>query len=103
MEELLGTKLRALYQRKKGRDLFDVFYALRNADVDIDKIIHCYNEYMIFSDGKAATAREFILNMDDKILDATFKCDILWLFITDLDYNIDEAYELIKKELLEKI
>lgn len=24
-EELLGTKLRALYQRKKGRDLFDLF------------------------------------------------------------------------------
>ncbi len=23
LEELLGTKLRALYQRRKGRDLFD--------------------------------------------------------------------------------
>lgn len=27
-EELLGTKLRALYQRKKGRDLFDLSEAL---------------------------------------------------------------------------
>ena len=24
LDELLGTKLRALYQRKKGRDLFDL-------------------------------------------------------------------------------
>ena len=24
-EELLGTKLRALYQRKKGRDLYDLY------------------------------------------------------------------------------
>ena len=24
LEELLGTKMRALYQRKKGRDLFDL-------------------------------------------------------------------------------
>ena len=27
LDELLGTKLRALYQRKKGRDLFDLFIA----------------------------------------------------------------------------
>ncbi len=29
LEELLGTKLRALFQRKKGRDLYDVWYALK--------------------------------------------------------------------------
>jgi predicted nucleotidyltransferase component of viral defense system len=28
IEELLWTKLRALYQRKKGRDLFDLWLAL---------------------------------------------------------------------------
>ena len=28
LEELVGTKLRALYQRKKGRDLFDLYLAL---------------------------------------------------------------------------
>ncbi len=28
MDELLGTKLRALYQRKKGRDLFDLWLAI---------------------------------------------------------------------------
>jgi predicted nucleotidyltransferase component of viral defense system len=28
LDELLGTKLRALYQRKKGRDLFDLWLAL---------------------------------------------------------------------------
>jgi predicted nucleotidyltransferase component of viral defense system len=30
LEELLGTKLRALYQRRKGRDLFDLWYAFRH-------------------------------------------------------------------------
>jgi predicted nucleotidyltransferase component of viral defense system len=29
LEELLGTKLRALYQRKRGRDLFDLGRALQ--------------------------------------------------------------------------
>lgn len=28
LDELLGTKLRALYQRRKGRDLFDLWYAM---------------------------------------------------------------------------
>ena len=31
LNELLGTKLRALYQRKKGRDLFDLYVALSQA------------------------------------------------------------------------
>lgn len=31
VEELLGTKLRALYQRKKGRDLFDLWYAFHGS------------------------------------------------------------------------
>jgi|GEM_PF-1588905 len=30
IDELLGSKLRALYQRSKGRDLFDLDYARRN-------------------------------------------------------------------------
>jgi predicted nucleotidyltransferase component of viral defense system len=38
LDELLGTKLRALYQRKKGRDLFDLAIALRQDGVDPDRI-----------------------------------------------------------------
>ena len=26
LDELMATKLRALYQRRKGRDLFDIWY-----------------------------------------------------------------------------
>ena len=32
IEELLATKFRALYQRKKGRDLFDLYWALCQKD-----------------------------------------------------------------------
>ena len=42
IEELLGTKLRALYQRRKGRDLFDLDLALTKLDIDIPKLIQCY-------------------------------------------------------------
>ena len=48
LNELLGTKLRALYQRKKGRDLFDLYVALSEASVNIDEILRCYRRYMSF-------------------------------------------------------
>jgi predicted nucleotidyltransferase component of viral defense system len=49
LEELLGTKLRALYQRKKGRDLFDLYKALNVTDADSETIIRCYRRYMDFA------------------------------------------------------
>lgn len=57
-EELLGTKLRALYQRKKGRDLFDLYYALTRKDVDIDKVLLSYKKYMEFVVGKAPSYKQ---------------------------------------------
>jgi len=48
LEELLGTKLRALYQRRKGRDLFDLYWAMSNQKVDVAKLLQCYYEYMNF-------------------------------------------------------
>ena len=41
LDELLGTKLRALYQRKKGRDLFDLWFALQSGRADPDALISC--------------------------------------------------------------
>ena len=46
LDELLGTKMRALYQRKKGRDLFDLWYAHQKGGVDPDKIVACFLRYM---------------------------------------------------------
>jgi predicted nucleotidyltransferase component of viral defense system len=47
IEELLGTKLWALYQRKKGRDLYDLFKALKTNDsLSEEKIIQVFQHYM---------------------------------------------------------
>jgi len=37
IEELLSTKLKALYGRKKGRDLFDLYWAMTHLDIDLKK------------------------------------------------------------------
>ena len=45
LNELLGTKVRALYQRKKGRDLFDLWYALVHCNCEPEQIIACFIKY----------------------------------------------------------
>ncbi|PCJ83982.1 MAG: nucleotidyltransferase [Flavobacteriales bacterium] len=102
-EEMLGTKLRALYQRKKGRDLFDLFHALTNLELDIEALIKCYKEYMAFSVDKPPTQKQFLLNMEEKLQDPDFEGDIYGLLRPGVEYDQSKAYELIKTGLIEKI
>lgn len=102
-EEMLGTKLRALYQRNKGRDLFDLYYAMTNMDLKIADILNCYNKYMAFSVDKPPTQKQFLLNMEQKLTDPEFHGDIYALLRPGIEYNQDKAYELVKKELIEKL
>jgi predicted nucleotidyltransferase component of viral defense system len=45
-EELFGTKLRALLQRRKNRDLFDLHHGLTQLGLDRDKVVTCLNHYL---------------------------------------------------------
>ncbi|MES9830251.1 MAG: nucleotidyl transferase AbiEii/AbiGii toxin family protein [Candidatus Thiodiazotropha sp.] len=46
-EELFRTKLRALLQRRKNRDLFDLHEGLRQLSMDPDKLIACFEHYLV--------------------------------------------------------
>ena len=102
-EEMLATKLRALYQRKKGRDLFDLYHALTNLELDIKTLIKCYKEYMAFSVHKPPTQKQFLRNMEEKLEDPDFEGDIFALLRPGIEYDQAEAYELVKTQLIEKI
>lgn len=102
LDELLATKVRALYQRKKGRDLFDLWYALNNAHVDVEKVIEAFKFYMK-EEGGQVTQKEFLENMEKKIEDDDFLGDIKGLLRIGIEYDINGAYEFVKKEILEKI
>ena len=103
LEELLGTKLRALYQRRKGRDLFDLYWALQHQNVDLNKVIECYKSYMKFSVEKPPTQKQFLMNMEEKILDKEFTDDIYVILRNDIEYNNLLAYDLIRESLIDKI
>jgi len=49
-EEIFGTKLRALLQRRKNRDLFDLHHGLTQLGLDRDKVVTCLNHYLALED-----------------------------------------------------
>jgi predicted nucleotidyltransferase component of viral defense system len=103
IEELLGTKLRALYQRRKGRDLFDLDLALTKLDIDTKKLIHCYKEYINFSDGNSPTSKMFLINMQEKMKDTEFRNDIFTILRPEVENDNDLAYKRISEEIISKI
>lgn len=103
LEELLGTKLRALYQRKKGRDLFDLYYALENHEVDADKIIECFRAYMKKEGNKVPTAREFELNLKEKWQDDGFTGDISALIRPEIEYDQEIAFVTILDNIISRV
>ncbi|WP_339698325.1 nucleotidyl transferase AbiEii/AbiGii toxin family protein [uncultured Marixanthomonas sp.] len=104
INELLGTKLRALYQRSKGRDLFDLDYSRLHMELDIDQIIKCFKEYTTFSTGnKPPSQKEFLLNIEEKEQDPNFTGDMEALLRTGIAYNQEKAFEWLKSKLINKI
>jgi len=49
-EELFGPKLRALLQRRKNRDLFDLAQGLEQLGMDVDKLVACFDHYLALED-----------------------------------------------------
>lgn len=104
LEELLGTKLRALYQRRKGRDLFDLWKALTSSNSNPDLVIKCYKEYMKFSLEKPIpTKKEFLMQIEAKKADSEFLGDTVGLLRPNEKYNQEEAFDLVTNHLIERM
>lgn len=105
LEELLGTKMRALYQRKKGRDLFDLWCVASRLDPDPQRIVDCFLRYLAH-DGLCVSRAEFEANLLGKIADPVFQRDIApliastasWDPAAALDYVLDHLLPLLPGE-----
>jgi predicted nucleotidyltransferase component of viral defense system len=100
LNELLGTKLRALYQRKKGRDLFDLFYARNHEKFNAEELTSCFNSYMKFSTDSIPTRRQFELNMEEKEKDPVFSGDMEALLRPNIQYDEKSAFHWLKNEVI---
>ncbi len=102
-EELLGTKLRALYQRKKGRDLFDLSEALtRIAGLDAEKVVACFTRYLE-NDGSRVTRTEFEANLAAKIDDKVFLSDVPPLLALGASFDPAVALGRVRDAFLSRL
>lgn len=99
LEELLATKLRALYQRRKGRDLFDLAVALENTKVDPERIVNAFGEYM-HHEGHKVTRAQFERSLAAKFRNAQFVADIGPLLAASYKYDRDKAAEVVLNRLV---
>jgi len=99
LEWLIGSKLRALYQRKKGRDLFDLFVVLDLNKVRPNDIIKAFLEH-IKHDGTAISRANFEENLYNKIQNAMFTSDLTPLLSGESKFDMRNAYQAIMKDLI---
>jgi predicted nucleotidyltransferase component of viral defense system len=105
LEELLATKMRALYQRKKGRDLFDIWLTLQEyPELNTQLVVNCFLKYMDFTKLKVSRV-EFERNLFLKRDDIVFRGDINNLLARDFAerYQVNEAADIILSTLVVKI
>jgi predicted nucleotidyltransferase component of viral defense system len=97
LDELMATKLRALYQRRKGRDLFDLWHTLVALDTDDVRIVSGLHHYM---GDDAFTFPQLAQNLKAKLGDPDFTGDLLGL-ITEVPegYALDAAADLVIERL----
>jgi predicted nucleotidyltransferase component of viral defense system len=102
LDELLGTKLRALYQRRKGRDLFDLWLCIERGLVNPDRLLACFSQYMEHERHKVSRA-QFEKNLHEKRNDAAFLNDIVPLLASGIDYDADGAMDVVLKTLIQRL
>ena len=73
LDEMLGTKVRALYQRSRGRDLFDLWICLTTTTVDDDTVVAAFHYYM---GDRAFSYPELARNLAAKLADPDFRADM---------------------------
>lgn len=102
INEMLGTKLRALFQRVQGRDLFDLYWALNTSECGADPAIvaKAFSHYMA-DEGKTIKRAEFIDALDNRLKHAGFRSDMKQLLRSGISYDIDLAGAMVRERILD--
>ncbi len=101
IHEMLGTKMRAMFQRKRGRDLFDLYWALTKSAKPVDPaaIIESFQHYMK-QEGTTAGRAEFVGILEAHLKDRGFCSDMELLLRHGITYDPQTAGNYIKANLL---
>ena len=99
--ELVATKIRALFQRRKGRDLFDLWLALSELQLDPREILAVFAHYRPAGMSAAVAVR----NLREKLGNSGFRRDLDPLLAVGVasTYDIDAAGEVVIREIISQI
>lgn len=103
INEMLGTKMRALMQRQQGRDLFDLMHAWQLSEagstpypVDGPKAMEAFNWYLQ-QEGTRFTAEEANAQLDSNLRKPGFRSDMATLLRPGLPmFNVDEGASVVR-------
>ena len=107
-EEMLATKLRALLQRNKGRDLFDLDHALTVFEgLNTARVVECFRLYLEKAEVTISRA-EAQQRMFQKLVNPTFFTDMRPLLQTDrakalTDKTLEAIFVRVMNELIDLI
>jgi predicted nucleotidyltransferase component of viral defense system len=102
LEELMGTKMRALYQRRKGRDLFDLWAVHSSRTVDPERIVQCFLQYLSHG-GHRISRAEFEANLEAKLAEPVFLQDIESVLAPSVEWDLNDAVRYVQEELVSRI
>lgn len=99
LDELMGMKLRALYQRRKSRDLFDMVRALDDPRVSPAAIAAVCLECMA-AGGTPITKAAMAANLAAKRSHPLFRSDLAPLLAPGATFHVDTALDRVLAELV---
>lgn len=102
LEELLATKLRALYQRRKGRDLFDLWIGLTEGKADPDRMVEVFRHYMSQA-GRPVSRAEFAINLAEKRKHPGFTSDLSDLLPSGTRYDFTDGFDVVEQIILPRL
>lgn len=106
IDEMLGTKLRALLQRDLSRDLFDLNRALTDPTPlhvpDPDRIVFAFRKYME-AEGSKVDADAFRRNIANKLRMPTFRSDMGQMLRPGISFDVEAATGLVISELIDRL
>ena len=99
LDELMGSKLRALYQRRKGRDLFDLWFLLSKQMLNVEKVIKVFKSHGKYTK-QEITKKMFEKNMLEKAKNEIFRNEITNLITDSTNWDFDIAHQIIASNII---
>ncbi len=107
--EMLGTKMRALRQRDKGRDLFDLAYAWSVCSqpghphpINPHEVATAFQAYMA-RENTTVTRQDFEDDLSAKLLRHAFRADMQDVLAPNVLYDIDQAAVTVRQVFLSQL